>query len=305
MVFKRLRYYSIIAILLCALILGFTFGGAASSSSSNIQPDVPEQIIPTLPDDNIDGEEQEEMPVFKNAYKLWEYSYDIFKNGAGYSAIMSGQASSQIGTQYMYIILQRNGPCSNFSDNLEISYRKGTSSLLDNSCLVTYTDKDGVQYRSKCYNYVYPESFVVEGDLSVGRYTDRFEQGERDVHDFLLNISEETTKLVYFDRTKEDYYEFKVTMNQDAVPSSYYNVVLSSSYVDSIPQSSINISITFKISKVNGHLLSYVLDESFEVIPSGILGVVGNQHATNYITYTFYEMDKEQNIENPFTAFGY
>ena len=89
-------------------------------------------------------------------------------------------------------------------------------------------------------------------------------------------------------------------MHQDAVPANYYNPVLSSEYVDSIPQSSIYISITFKISKTNGHLLSYTLDESFEVVPSGILGIVGNQKALNYLTYTFYEMDKEQNIENPF-----
>ena len=57
MVFKRLRYYSIVAILLVALVLGFVFGGAASSSSSNVQPDLPEEVIPTPPTDIGDGEE--------------------------------------------------------------------------------------------------------------------------------------------------------------------------------------------------------------------------------------------------------
>ena len=103
MVFKRLRYYSIVAILLVTLVLGFVFGGAASSSSSNVQPDLPAEVIPKPPIDSDGGEtsEEESVPVFKNAYSLWNYSYNIFKNGAGYYAIMSGQADAPIGTQYM------------------------------------------------------------------------------------------------------------------------------------------------------------------------------------------------------------
>lgn len=312
MVFKRLRYYTIIGILIVALVLGLAFGGSMATATDNIQPELPEQSLPTVPDDDTPDDDTEDnndttetMPVFKNAYKLWEYSYDIFKNGKGYYAIMSGQADATIGTQYMYSVYKRNGPVSNYSDNLEISYRKGTSSFLDSSVLITYTDKTGLSYRQSTTNYVFAESYVIDTAPTTFPYTKKFDWGERDVHDFLLNVTSKTSKLVYFDRTKDDYYEFKVTMNSDAVPSNYYNPVTSSPYVSHIPQESINISITFKISKVNGHLLSYVLDEYFEVVPAGILGVVGNQKTHNYITYTFYEMDKEQNIENPFTEFGF
>ena len=310
MIFKRLRYYSIVAILLVALVLGFVFGGAASSSSSNVQPDLPEEVIPTPPTDTGDEEEDggntETLPVFKNAYSLWEYSYNIFANGAGCYAIMSGQADAAIGTQYMYAIFKRNGKVSDYANNLEISYKKGTSSFLDSSCRIVYTNADGISKRSNTKNYVWKESYVIEEEPETYTYTDKFANGERDAHDFLLDISPSTTTLVYFDRLSYDsYYEFKVVMDQDAIPSNYYNPVTSSPYVDSIPQNSINISITFRISKVNGHLLSYTLDETFEVVPAGILGVVGNQHAHNYLTYTFYEMDKAQDIEDPFAAFGY
>lgn len=309
MVFKRLRYYSIVAILLVALVLGFVFGGAVASSSSNVQPDLPEEVIPKPPIDSDDGEtsEEESMPVFKNAYSLWNYSYNIFKNGAGYYAIMSGQADAPIGTQYMYAIFKRNGKVSDYANNLEISYKKGTSQYLDSSCRVVYTNKEGVSKRYNTKNYVWKESYVIDGEPEVYTYTDKFTDGtERDTHDFYLEISPSTTKLVYFDRLSyEDYYEFKVIMNQDDVPANYYNPVLSSSFVDSIPQNTINIAITFRISKVNGHLLSYTLDETFEIVPAGILSVIGNQKTHNYITYTFYEMDKEQNIEDPFAAFGY
>lgn len=307
MIFKRLRYYSIVAILLVALVLGFTFGGTIASSSSDIKPEIPEQIIPSVPDDDSNSEDTttETMPIFKDAYKLWKYSYNIFKNGKGYYGIMSGQAEASIGTQYMYTVLKRNGPVSNYSDNLEISYRKGTSSFLDSSVIVNYTDVNGDMYFASSKNFVYAESYTIESTPGVCKYTDKFNSGQRDVHDFLLKITPSTSKLVYFDRTKTEYYEFKIIMNQDAVPSNYYNPVLSSEYVDYIPQNTINISVTFKISKVNGNLLSYVLDETFEIVPKGILAMIGNQKVHNYITYTFYEMDKEQNIENPFTAFGY
>ena len=305
MVFHRLKYYSVVAILIIAIVLGVVFGGSVLSSNTNLKPEIPEISTPPNIDESLpneDGSEVviEEMPVFRDAYKLWQYSYNIFKNGKGYYGIMSGQADSQIGTQKLYTVLKRNGPAKNYSDNLEISYRLGDSSFLSSECLVTYTDKAGTQYRSRTKNYVFAESYVIENEINPSKYTDRFSIGERDVHDFLLEITSETTDLVYFDRTKKDYYEFKVNVHQDAVPANYYNPVLSSEYVDSIPQSSIYISITFKISKTNGHLLSYTLDESFEVVPSGILGIVGNQKALNYLTYTFYEMDKEQNIENPF-----
>ena len=308
MVFKRLRYYSIVAILLVALVLGFVFGGAASSSSSNVQFDLPEEIIPTPPTDTDDGEEgssAEPLPIYRDGYKLWEYSYNIFANGAGYYAIMSGQADAAIGTQYMYSILKRNGKVSDYANNLEISYKKGTNSFLDSSCRIVYTNADGISKRSNTKNYVWQESYVIEEAPEIYNYTDKFALDERDSHDFLLNITPDTTKEVYFDWGRDGYYEFKVVMDQDAIPSNYYNPLTSSPYVDSVPQNSINISITFRISKVNGHLLSYTLDETFEIVPAGILSVIGNQKTHNYITYTFYEMDKAQDIEDPFTAFGY
>ena len=308
MIFKRLRYYSIVAILLVALVLGFVFGGAASSSNSNVQPDLPEEIIPTPPTDTDDGEEgssAEPLPIYRDGYKLWEYSYNIFANGAGCYAIMSGQADAAIGTQYMYAIFKRNGKVSDYANNLEISYKKGTNSFLDSSCRIVYTNADGISKRSNTKNYVWQESYVIEEAPEIYNYTDKFALGERDAHDFLLNITPDTTKEVYFDWARDGYYEFKVVMDQDAIPSNYYNPVTSSPYVDSVPQNSINIYITFRISKVNGHLLSYTLDETFEVVPAGVLGIVGNQHAHNYLTYTFYEMDKAQDIEDPFAAFGY
>ena len=75
----------IIGILIVALVLGLAFGGSMATATDNIQPELPEQSLPTVPDDDTPDDDTgdnndttETMPVFKNAYKLWEYSYDIF-----------------------------------------------------------------------------------------------------------------------------------------------------------------------------------------------------------------------------------
>ena len=46
MAFKRLRYYTIIGILIVALVLGLAFGGSMATATDNIQPELPEQTLP-------------------------------------------------------------------------------------------------------------------------------------------------------------------------------------------------------------------------------------------------------------------
>lgn len=303
MKFKKAAYYSIIALLVVSIAVGFVFLSTEviRDAESDFKPSdtivSPDNSI-KVNEDNQDDTGTTIVPTFKNAFKLWDYTYDIFRNGKGYSATSNSTATSLIGEQYVYSKLFRNGSVDDMKNNLEYIWKKGTSSKFENSATVCYTNAEGACYFVQTPDQVWKESVNLTSLPEAKTYADICTLRGRDDQDLIIPISAKDAKLVYFDKTNKGYYEFRVIIKEDSIPEEYYQPVIESPYIDDIIN--ISISVTVRVSKKTGYLISYTTDEKFEAVPAGILGIVGNQECSNKTTISFTSMNKVQEIENPF-----
>lgn len=304
MKFKKVAYYSIVTLLILSIAVGFVFLGVEviHDAESDFKPD--DTIISPGNDIDVDQDGSNDqgstvIPTFKNAFKLWDYTYDIYRNGKGYSATSSSTAISPIGQQYVYSKLYRSGSVDDMKNNLEYIWKKGTSSQFENSATVCYTNAEGLCYFVQSSDNVWKESINLTSLPEAKTYADICTLRGRDDQDLIIPISAKDAKLVYFDKTNKGYYEFRVIIKEDSIPEKYYQPVIESPYIDDIIN--ISISVTVRVSKKTGYLISYTTDEKFEAVPAGILGIIGNQECSNRTTISFTSMNKVQEIENPFS----
>ena len=252
MVFKRFKYYSVIALLIVVMVIGIVFAPTVNVESDfqeNIEG-MPEIDIPIdEPDEQI-----EQAPVFKDAYKCWNYAYDIYANGKGVYCVLNSQGISSIGTQYVNSHFWRNGPVSNYSDNLKINYKKSESVFMENGCVIGYTDKNGDYHFAETTNCEYGSSFVIESEPTISNYAELI-QVQPDNHDIIQIITKETSNLIYFNKAYSDYYELKIAMKPEKINMKYFYHVENNENLKEVVQDTMVMNITAKISKKTGYFL--------------------------------------------------
>ena len=296
---NKFKYYLVIFMLIAVMLVGFVFGGGIQDkNATNLGTDIEEEEIvtaPTTPEET----QTETIPTFNNAFSLWNYSYNIYKTGNGFKYTQFTNATTPIGTQSIYSFVQVNGPMVNNTDSIEVTFREGSSSLFNNKAFVSYIDKEGTFHVFETSKNIFKQELTIDGQFDSNSFDEIFVKRGRNSVDIPVTISNKTSKLVYFNKSNKNYYEFKVEINEKGFSDTYYKGVTDDPMIDSIPKEFVKISATVKISKTTGYLLSLKLEEEFKVKPAGIFEVAGLLTCTNTSTFTYREMNKSQEVLDP------
>lgn len=272
---KNKKMYNLITlslIFLIGVICSLSLGYSAVSNNDNsllIDEDEPEVIeeedmLPPPSDYNLDAN--------ASAYERLEYAINLYNNGYGFTSTFIQTCTVLGNTQNVYSKKYRgegyditeefynmDGMFSSFGKNEFISYFSNGNTILER------TQSNNYNFENKTYN--------VDKNAQINSYTvNEWENVQKKIkiNGFFTTLNSSTTSIISYDGKArgKDYYTIKLSIDKNKLDEQLIEIFKKSS--DSYNIKSMTISL--KISKANGGIISYEREDFFDGTTMGFTG---------------------------------